>query len=197
MEGKTNKRKLQIAFLFFLILSVFVGTAAGMQRTLPDNPLEKKADSVLMLQAAGKSVSQKPKTEQPPEEQPPEEEPPEDQKDQNQKDDAKDPNDKENDGEKPSDSSDTGTTPGPGETSLIYFTTSIKDGSIITTNTLQFSMSHQITELTPQGTQIYVNGTLAEDVKDARTSFSVFLSEGENTVRVQALYEKSWKSQKN
>ena len=189
MEGKTNKRKLQIAFLFFLILSVFVGTAAGMQRTLPDNPLQKKADSVLMLQAAGKSVSQKPKTEQPPEEQPPEEEPPEDQKDQNQKDDAKDPNDKENDGEKPSDSSDTGTTPGPGETSLIYFTTSIKDGSIITTNTLQFSMSHQITELTPQGTQIYVNGTLAEDVKDARPSFSVFLREGENTVRVQALYE--------
>lgn len=181
MGKKRFKTQWKAMLAVLLILSLCFSTIAGLQRNVPGNPLHEKADSVLMLQAAGRSVSQNAKEENPPEEK----EPP--------KEDAKETTEEKQDTQKEdkqkTDSGDIGDTPGPGETSLIYFTTSIKDGGILTTNAMQFSMSHQIPELVPQGTKIYVNGGLAEDIKDARTAFSVFLSEGENTVRVQAVYQ--------
>jgi len=187
-----------VVFLLFFI--VCVNAFAGLERTLPENPLLEKADSVLILQAAGQTVSQEQKMEEPPEEEeePPEEEekPPEEKKEQEitpPKEDPQKSEDEPSDDQVESDESmDSGNlddTPGPGETSLIYFTTGIKDGDIVTTNAMQFSLSHQIPELVPQGTKIYVNEMLVEDTKDARTTFSVFLSEGENTVRVQAVYQ--------
>ena len=199
MGKKSFKRQLKIIVICLLFFIICVNVFAGLERTLPENPLSEKADSVLMLQAAGKTVSQEQK-EPPPEEEEDqtekEEEPPEEEeKPENpppKEDTEKPEGDRQEDHEdsdKPTDSGDISDTPGPGETSLIYFTTSIKDGGIITTNSMQFTMKHQIPELVPQGTKLYVNGTLVEDAKDARTTFSVFLSEGENTVRVQAVYQ--------
>ena len=181
MEKKSIKIQWKAVLAVLLILSLCFGTIAGLQQIEPENPLQEKTDSVLMLQAAGKSVFQEAKKENPPEEKEPPKEAPKETTEAEQ--DAQEENDQN------TNHGDINDTPGPGETSLIYFTTSIKDGSIITTNAMSFSMSHQIPELTPQGTKIFINGSLMEDTKDARTTFSVFLSEGENTVRVQAVYQ--------
>lgn len=183
MGQKSFKTQWKAVLIVLLILSLCFSTIAGLQRTEPENPLQEKADSVLMLQAAGKSVSQEAKKENPPEEK----EPP---KEESKKTTEAEQDSQEENNQK-TDSGDLNDTPGPGETSLIYFTTSIKDGSIITTNAMTFSLSHQIPELTPKGTKLFVNGNLVEDAKDARTAFSLYLSEGENTVRVQAVYQNS------
>lgn len=185
-------KNLKTCIAVVLVLLMCAGAVFCQQRTTFDNPLDEMANSMLMLSAEGKALIEEQEIQKPPEDveepEPEEEEKPPEEEQEPEKSDETKPTEDEA-GDEPGNSGDTGTEPGPGVTNVIYFTTSIIDGETITSKAYTFSLHHKIPELVPQSTQVYVNGTLAENIQDARTEFNLLLSEGENTVRVQVSYE--------
>lgn len=181
MKLRGTKRHLIFALVMVLILSGITWAAFSQQRSEPENRTGQKTDSSLMLTAEGNSlkVSEKVKDNIKKE-------------NKTKKDDKKeDKKNKDNKKEGKTDSrkSDGKGRKNKGKTDVVYFTTTIKDGETVTKKDYSFSIKHKISSLTPKKTLIYVNGKLTDSISDARTDFTMLLSEGENSVRVQVVYE--------
>ena len=183
MKLRGTKRHLVFTLVILLVLSGISWAAFSQQRTEPENRTSQKTDSSLMLTAEGNSlkVSDKVKDSTKKESK-------------TRKDDKKE--DKKNKSSKKQGKNDSSKSKGKGKknkgkTDTVYFTTTIKDGETVTTRDYDFSIKHKIPSLTPKKTMIFVDGRMTDSINDARTDFTIHLSEGENAVRVQVLYESS------
>lgn len=76
-----------------------------------------------------------------------------------------------------------GNTENGNNTSVEYFTTSIKDGETVTSNNYSFSIRHKDPSLKVKDLQVFVNGQLVPQFKG-----KVDLAEGKNTIRVKVDY---------
>lgn len=181
MKLRGTKRHLIFSIVILLVLSGIAWAAVSQYRSEPVNETGQKVDSSLMLTAEGNklSVSEKVKDNI-------------EKKDKEKKDDKKEKKKNKKDNKTGKNESNKAKGKGQkntGKTDVIYFTTTIKDGETVTKKDYSFSINHKIPSLTPKKTNIYINGRLTDSIDDARTDFTIFLSEGENIVRVQVVYE--------
>ena len=75
------------------------------------------------------------------------------------------------------------TTSPDGNTNLVYFTTSIKEGSTISQRDYSFTLTHKKKELKVKELKVYVNNIVQTQFKG-----NVLLSEGKNSIRVSVQY---------
>lgn len=197
MGSKDRKKRIKNRIIWcVVIMSVFAGIVLSFghqQRIEPINGTENRADSSLILQADGEPSTEKmasavknennKTSAEDEDEKNKDEEKKGNEKSKKEKDEGREKQDKKgkNEGNKTND----------GKTDVIYFTTTIKNGETVTKKDYSFSIKHKIADLSPMATKIYINGKLGEDIKDARTDFTVFLNEGENEIIVQVEYKNS------
>ena len=188
MKKNTGKkyRNIYTCVILAVIAAGLIFCTLFIPRTEPAEIAGRNPDSSMMLIADGSKPAVSEEEVKNSEDN--EKETEEDKEDKNEEEkEKKDQNDDRSDKDNKNDNDGEGN--GNGLTDTIYFTTSIKDGETVTEKAYSFSLNHKIETLTPEETNIYINGQLADTISDARTDFDIFLKEGENSLKVQVTYK--------